>query len=190
MNNVVAVALSIARDAHKDQKRKWGNEEPYIVHPEWCANKAKEIGCDEVEQCAMFLHDVIEDIAIPTNSVPYWEARIKVELGDIGEKVLFRVWELTNISDTREWMDANPNPRRSEKWAVNLAHIKVISNEAKRNKMIDRLANVLTMDGAPYRMKVKYIPESRELLNECRHADPVLADELEAAIQGMERQVG
>jgi (p)ppGpp synthase/HD superfamily hydrolase len=184
--NIVFNAERIAREAHKDQGRKWGAQEPYITHPEWCANKAKEIGADEVEQAAMWLHDVLEDIAIPTNRVNYWAGRIEEECGS---EVLARCWELTNVSDTPEWMGRNPNPRRSEKWAVNLAHIRTISDKAKRDKMIDRLANVLTMGHAPRRMIQKYIPESRELLAACRHVDEALGSELEQAIDALAKSV-
>ena len=182
MSNIVFSAEKIAREAHKEQKRKWGNNEPYIVHPEWCANKAREIGCDEAVQAAMWIHDVIEDIAIPTNTTELWELRIVEECG---KEVLALVWELTNISDTKEWMLANPNPSRQAKWAVNLAHIRQISDKAKRCKMIDRLANILTMDGAPFRMKQKYVPESRELLATCRYVDEDLGQELEEAIDDL-----
>ncbi len=182
MSNIVKNAEQIAREAHKSQKRKWGEQEPYIVHPEWCANKARELGYDEVEQAAMWLHDVFEDIAIPTNTVEYWEGRVRNECG---QAVVDRCWELTNISDTKEWMEAHPNPRRSEKWEVNLAHIRVISDKAKRDKMIDRLANLKTMNGAPYRMKQKYVPESRDLLGACRYTDEALGQELEDAIEAL-----
>ena len=184
MSRIVQNAEQIAREAHKNQRRKWGEQEPYIVHPEWCANKAKLIGADEVEQAAMWIHDVLEDIAIPTNSVEYWEHRI---LEGCGQEVLDRCWELTNISDTKEWMEAHPDPKRSEKWAVNLDHIRKISDKAKRDKMIDRLANVLTMGHAPYRMKQKYVPESRELLAACRYVDETLGQELEDAIDALEK---
>lgn len=184
MSNIVFAAERIAREAHKEQKRKWGNQEPYIVHPEWCATKAREIGADEVVQAAMYCHDVFEDIAIPTNTVELWEHRIKEECG---QEVVDLCWELTNISDTKEWMAENPNPKRSEKWTVNLAHIRQISDRAKRCKMIDRLANILTMDGAPYRMKQKYVPESKELLAACRYADEDLGLELEEAIKALEK---
>lgn len=182
--SIVENAKKIAYEAHKDQRRKWGNQEPYIVHPEWCANKAKELGYDEIEQATMWLHDVFEDIAIPTNSVEYWETRI---LNECGQEVVDRCWELTNTSDTKEWMEKHPDPSRAEKWAANLAHIHSISDKAKRNKMVDRLANILTMDGAPHRMKQKYVPESRQLLAACRYADEALGHELEAAINALEK---
>lgn len=182
--SIVENALALAREAHKDQRRKWGSQDPYIVHPERCVKKAASIGCNEVVQAAMALHDVIEDIAIATNTVKQWEDRIREQCG---EEVLALCWELTNISDTSEWQKANPNPRRSEKWAVNLAHIRVISDAAKRCKMIDRLDNLNDMDGAPRRMKQKYIPESKELLAACAYVDEALAKELEDAICALEK---
>ncbi len=178
---MIEIALKIATDAHQGVMRKWGANEPYITHPIRCVAKAKSLGYPEFVQCALALHDVGEDVAIPTNTVPYWEQRIKSELSPIGESVLALVWELTNISDTREWIDAHPNPKRIEKWAVNLAHIKEISDLAKACKMIDRIDNL--SGNIPHKMLQKYLPESRDLLEVCRHTDDRLAKELEEAIR-------
>lgn len=173
-------ALAIATEAHKEQKRKWGTQAPYITHPIRCAEKAKELGLPEYVQAAMYLHDVIEDIAIPTNTVEYWSNRI---VNECGQKVLDLVWELTNPSDTQEWLDSHPNPKRVEKWEANLTHLKVISDVAKCCKMIDRLDNVANSSAGPYKWRQKYKPESMELLSVCRHVNENLAKELEIAIE-------
>lgn len=187
--DVVERALAIGREAHKDITRKWGTKEPYYVHLERCVKKAKEYGLPEWVQCALAVHDLAEDVAIPTNAVPYWEGRIRKAIGDISDKVIDLMWELTNISDTKEWMERNPNPRRSEKWAVNLAHIRVISDIAKQCKMIDRIDNLCDMRNAPHRMKQKYIPESRDLLGACRYTNERLGKELEEAIDKIEMEL-
>jgi (p)ppGpp synthase/HD superfamily hydrolase len=183
--DIVYNASQIAREAHKGVFRKWSKtNDPYVRHCERCADKAKQLGYDEVEQAAMWVHDVFEDVAIPTNSVEYWEGRIRDECG---QAVVDRCWELTNTSDTKEWMEKNPDPSRVQKWTANLAHIRVISDKAKRDKMIDRNDNVNDMEHAPYRMKRKYVPESRELLAACRYTDEILGDELEKAIDALEK---
>ena len=183
---IVSAASVIAQYAHRNQKRKWGEQAPYITHPQWCANKARELGCGPIVQAAMWLHDVIEDIAIPENDIEHYE---KLIADNCGIEVLHLCWELTNVSDTPEWMAAHPNPRRYEKWQVNLAHLKEVSDSTKLCKMIDRLHNVRSMVDAPRRMKEKYVPESRELLQVCRHTNTELADELQLAINELEESI-
>lgn len=53
-------AFEMAREAHKDQKRKTG--EPYILHPIAVADIAvRELMLDANPVMAAFLHDVVED---------------------------------------------------------------------------------------------------------------------------------
>lgn len=52
-------AYRIARDAHKDQKRKSG--EPYIIHPLCVAIILAELELDKESIIAGILHDVVED---------------------------------------------------------------------------------------------------------------------------------
>ena len=56
-------AFRLAKEAHKDQKRKTG--EPYILHPIAVATiAAEELHLDANSVCAAFLHDVVEDTPI------------------------------------------------------------------------------------------------------------------------------
>ena len=196
MKNIIENALAIATEAHKDQFRKWGSQAPYITHPIRCVEKAKELGLPEYVQAAMALHDVVEDIAIPTNTIKMWEDRIRE---GCGQDVLDLVWELTNPSDRPEFLAANPNPKRIEEWNANLEHIKHCSEVAKICKMIDRNDNISSTEDAPARWRQKYLPESRELLAACkdiRNSDQVsyigfqlannlISIELEASIDRM-----
>jgi (p)ppGpp synthase/HD superfamily hydrolase len=37
-------ALTLAYTAHREQRRKWGNQEPYICHPIRVASRIDEMG--------------------------------------------------------------------------------------------------------------------------------------------------
>ena len=67
-------AYMLAKEAHKDQKRKTG--EPYIIHPIAVARivaEEFELGANPI--MAAFLHDVVED-------TPYTLEDIKARFGD------------------------------------------------------------------------------------------------------------
>jgi len=62
-------ALSFARIAHKEQRRKSG--EPYIVHPLTVASHAVALGIKEDGVAATaILHDVVEDCGIKVENLP------------------------------------------------------------------------------------------------------------------------
>lgn len=61
-------AFELAREAHKEQKRKSG--EPYIIHPIAVARiAAVELGLDANSVCAAFLHDVVEDTPMTVEEI-------------------------------------------------------------------------------------------------------------------------
>ncbi len=55
-------AYEIARDAHKDQKRRSG--EPYIMHPVAVAQILFKFGMDNECIISALLHDVVEDTKV------------------------------------------------------------------------------------------------------------------------------
>ena len=59
---MVEKAYQIARDAHKDQKRKSG--EPYIIHPLCVAIILADLELDKESIIAGILHDVVEDTVL------------------------------------------------------------------------------------------------------------------------------
>lgn len=181
--SIVENAEKIALEAHRDHRRKWGGQLPYVTHLEWCVAKAKTLGYGEEEQAALWLHDLLEDIAYPTVTEAHWAGRIIKECGD---KVLGLVRQMTNPSSTPVWKARNPAPHRADKWLADLDHIRMATYPAKRCKMVDRLHNVQTMDDAPSVIKARYVIESRELQAACQTADLDLARELETAIKVME----
>lgn len=85
-------AFRLAREAHKDQKRKTG--EPYILHPIAVATIAAEelqLGADSV--MAAFLHDVVED-------TPYTIDDLRSRFGN---DVTFLVKVVTKLKRMNMW---------------------------------------------------------------------------------------
>ncbi len=64
---LVEKAYTIARDAHKDQKRKSG--EPYIIHPVSVAIILAELELDKETIVAGLLHDVVEDTILSYDDI-------------------------------------------------------------------------------------------------------------------------
>jgi len=60
--SMIEKAYQIARDAHKDQKRKSG--EPYIIHPLCVAIILADLELDKESIIAGILHDVVEDTVL------------------------------------------------------------------------------------------------------------------------------
>ncbi len=60
--SLIEKAYEIARDAHKEQKRKSG--EPYIIHPLSVAIILADLELDKESIVAALLHDVVEDTAL------------------------------------------------------------------------------------------------------------------------------
>ena len=65
--SMIQKAYEIARDAHKDQKRKSG--EPYIIHPLCVAIILADLELDKETIIAGILHDVVEDTVMTDEEI-------------------------------------------------------------------------------------------------------------------------
>ncbi|MBU2524343.1 HD domain-containing protein [Patescibacteria group bacterium] len=65
VNNLVDLAEEYCKHFHKSQKRKGGNQEPYISHPFAVRDIMVKYGCGNPEnQAIALLHDTIEDTVL------------------------------------------------------------------------------------------------------------------------------
>lgn len=128
-------ALSFARVAHKDQRRKSG--EPYIIHPLTVAAHAVALGVKEDAVVATaILHDVVEDCEISLESLP------------VSNNTKDAVRRLTHIKGE----PLGPYYREIGE-----------SRVAAIVKLLDRCDNVSTMAGVFSVEKInQYIEETRE----------------------------
>jgi (p)ppGpp synthase/HD superfamily hydrolase len=174
--SIVEQAAELARYAHAGQQRKWSQGVPYIVHPERVAAKVASLkGVNEEDVAAAWLHDVIEDCS------PEYAADIQ---RNFSPAVYELVKELTFETEGAEWA----GKPRAEKNKVRFAHMRRMSDRAKRIKMVDRWDNLNDMENAPHKLVRKTCDESWELLDICKEADPAMASELKDAI--LRRQKG
>lgn len=128
-------ALSFARVAHKDQRRKSG--EPYIIHPLTVAAHAVALGVKEDAVVATaILHDVVEDCGISLESLP------------VSDDTKDAVRRLTHVKGE----PLGPYYREIGE-----------SRVAAIVKLLDRCDNVSTMAGVFSVEKInQYIEETRE----------------------------
>ena len=131
-------ALEFALDAHKNQKRKSG--EDYVIHPILVAAITASISNDEIMVQAALLHDVVEDT--------------RYELADIlqnfGKEVAYLVEGLTKIVEIRdEELVSSTSNEKLISSALTFRKMLIVSIKDVRVlviKLCDRLHNMLTLD--------------------------------------------
>lgn len=158
----------MAAEAHAGQVRKF-NGRPYITHPARVAALAMLLRDATPEMvAAAWLHDVVEDCGV----VP---RRIRDEFGDI---VADLVEGLTHTmpADHPEW-------NRTDRHGHDRRRLASASRAVRLLKLLDRLDNLRELDDAPHDFRVRYLHESRQLLDEALSGvDADLEAELRAEI--------
>ncbi len=127
--NLIQKAYLYAKEKHKNQKRKSGEE--YIVHPLNVAFIVAQMGLDTETICAALLHDVVED----TDST-YQD--IKKEFSEEIAELVEGVTKITQMFETNE-----------EKQAENFKKLFTAMEKDIRVillKLADRLHNVRTLE--------------------------------------------
>jgi (p)ppGpp synthase/HD superfamily hydrolase len=157
----IARATIFATKAHQCQVRKYSGR-PYIYHPMRVAHSAVMLEAPDHVVAAAWLHDVVEDCGITIDEVEK----------SFGPDVAMLVLELTNPSKGSDLP-------RSERKAMDRAHIAKASYWAKVLKLLDRLDNVQEMTGCGDKFMGVYAAESRLL------SDAILASEPDGNIHSM-----
>ncbi len=131
-------ALKFALDAHKNQKRKSG--EDYIVHPILVAAITASISNDEIMVQAALLHDVVEDTRYELVDI----------LQNFGKEVAYLVEGLTKIVEIRdEELVSSTSNEKLISSALTFRKMLIVSIKDVRVlviKLCDRLHNMLTLD--------------------------------------------
>lgn len=168
-------AREYARNAHKDQKRKWTNE-PYFVHPERVALAVLERP-DSTEDmvAAAYMHDVPEDIWAPLCESQYeWDVKWNTFACNFNITICGLVKGLTNWSKQTFLKD-----KREVRKKVDLDYLARQNTTVHILKLEDRYDNVLDMVSYPGKvdndfLKV-YEKETLALLEVIGYADKQLA---------------
>lgn len=128
---LILKALDFAAHRHKNQFRKGGDRPPYINHPIQVANLlANEAGeKDPVLLSAAILHDVIEDTVDSSDEKDDLIGEIRRLFG---EEVLSLTLEVTD----------DKNLRKPERKRMQIEHACLISDNAKKLKLADKILNV------------------------------------------------
>ena len=139
-SEVIKKAYDLARDAHKNQRRRSG--EPYIMHPVAVAEILYKLGMDNECIVGALLHDVVED-------TQYDLDYIRREFGDEVALLVDGVTKLGQI----------PLSTREEVQAENIRKMFIAMNEDVRViiiKLCDRLHNMRTLQHMPpYKQREK-----------------------------------
>ena len=140
-------AYRIAKEAHKDQKRKSG--EPYIIHPICVAIILAELELDKETIVAGILHDVVEDTIMTREE-------IAKEFSDEIALLVDGVTKLTQLDLSQDKIEIQAENLRKMFLAM-AKDIRVILI-----KLADRLHNLRTLQ---YQSPAKQIEKSRETMD-------------------------
>ncbi|HJA70128.1 MAG TPA: bifunctional (p)ppGpp synthetase/guanosine-3',5'-bis(diphosphate) 3'-pyrophosphohydrolase [Candidatus Lachnoclostridium stercoravium] len=151
---MVEKAYNVARDAHKDQKRKSG--EPYIIHPLCVAIILADLEMDKETIVAAILHDVVEDTVMTLDE-------LKDEFGEEVALLVDGVTKLTQISWSMDKVEIQAENLRKMFLAM-AKDIRVILI-----KLADRLHNMRTLQYmTPAKQKEK-AKETMEIYSPIAH---------------------
>ncbi len=149
-------AKEFAREAHKNQFRKYKNE-PYIEHPVRVAALVRTVSHTKEMLCAAYLHDVVEDTEVTIKEI---EERF-------GKKVAGIVNELTDEFVKKNYPHLNRSKRKEKEVERQLG----MSNEAKTVKLADVIDNTRDIVENDRDFARRYVPEMETLVEALHGGD-------------------
>ncbi len=158
MIDLPTAALSMARDLHREQRRKYTNE-PYIFHCVEVAALCKAVGCRDEVIAAAYLHDAVEDT--------------ECTVGDIFDIFGVDVASLVGmVTDRSKPSDGN----RAQRKAIDRAWLSQASPEGKTIKLADLISNTSSIRKHDPKFAKVYLEEKRALLEVLVEGDKTLYD--------------
>lgn len=151
--SMVQKAYLMAKEAHKDQRRKSG--EPYIIHPICVAIILAELQLDKETIVAGLLHDIVEDT----------DATLEDLTREFNGEIALLVDGVTKLTKTNWEVGRSKEEAKSELQAENLRKMFLAMAKDIRViliKLADRLHNMRTMQ---YQTPVKQKEKSRETMD-------------------------
>lgn len=148
------LAWDFAKEAHKEQVRKFINKPYFDAHVQKVNAIVKQHTTDEDLLCAALLHDTLEDC--------YEDPEVGfVELKELfGERVAKLVYELTSNGDE---IDDDYEGNKADYLTDKMIHM---SEDALIIKLADRLQNISDAFTASERFRNKYFQETTSIIEE------------------------
>jgi len=143
---LITKAHDFAMDAHKDLKRFSG--EPYFVHLIGTAYNLAELGMGPITVAAGFLHDSIEDVPVPAETIQR----------EFGSEILFLVEGVTKLGKIRYKGSERHNESLRKLFIATSQDIRVLII-----KLADRLHNIGTLQFVRPEKQVRIATETLQI---------------------------
>jgi hypothetical protein len=151
----ISHAEAFARKCHEGQFRKGHAKEPYAVHLEEVADLVRSYGGNEIEICAAWLHDTVEDC--PPTSFADLESLFGVEVANV-------VRELTD----------DKSLEKAERKRMQVVHAPHKTPSASLVKLCDKTSNLRAIANSPpkdwdYERRSAYVQWAITVVNALPH---------------------
>ena len=143
---LVTKAHDFAKEVHKDQKRFSG--EPYFNHLIATAYNLAQLGMGGTTIAAGFLHDCIEDVNVPTETIER----------EFGKEILFLVEGVTKLGKIRYKGAERHNESLRKLFIATSRDIRVLII-----KLADRLHNIMTLQHVRPEKQVRIATETLQI---------------------------